>query len=204
MLFSINKMFHPWHLHNFHHGKNPWRTWKASWSNICRRIKSWVPRRGGNAQKIIENPMGKLGKSHGNCPRNLSFNGLFFFFSGNSSPETHGFLPSNMGGSCKFSHHPSLWEVCEGFSSELSRNLSRSRDAGNVRWVLICTLCGRVTWNSSGSAEGSCCCWSWSCWALEHFGAGAIQMRPVCFGWKIGRSGKDMDEFSGSKCCLSK
>ena len=82
-----------------------------------------------------------------------------------------------------------------GFSSEFSRNLSRSRDAGNV-------LSSHLHLVRKSDMEQFRVGWRELLELLGSFGAGAIQMRPVCFGWKIGRSGKDMDEFSGSKCCL--
>ena len=40
-----------------------------------------------------------------NCT-DVTRNGLVLL--GKSSPETHGFLPSNIGFSCKISHHPIL------------------------------------------------------------------------------------------------
>jgi len=46
--------------------------------------------------------MGPLGVALGSWMVSLDW------FKGKSEPETHGFLPSNIGLSCKFSHHPIL------------------------------------------------------------------------------------------------
>ena len=143
---------------------SPWfpcRTWKASWSNSCRRIKSWAPRRGGNAQKIH----GKIpGKIPWNCPRNR-FGSMDWFVGEHLNRFYHGFYHQIFGGfGFQFSHHPILWEVCDrDFPANFPETWADLATPATC-WVLICTLCGRVTWNSSGSAEGSC----WSCWgALE-------------------------------------
>ena len=140
---------------------SPWfpcRTWKASWSNSCRRIKSWAPRRGRNAQDF------PMGKSHGKiCPE--SWGSMDWFVGEHLNRFYHGFYHQIFGGfGFQFSHHPILWEICD---RDLPANFPETwADLATPAtcWVLICTLCGRVTWNSSGSAEGSC----WSCWgALE-------------------------------------
>ena len=65
--------------------------------------------------------------------------------------ETHGFLPSNIGLSCKFSHHPILWNLrfspCPPVSSVVTTIFFSSRTEGRWRFTTP-TSAWEMSWSS--------------------------------------------------------
>jgi len=78
------------------------------------------------------------------------------WFKGKSSPETHGFLASNIGVACRFSRHPILFGQCLAreipvFHEDPASFLAREPQN---RPGLRHGVCHRDLWKKKGAPEG--------------------------------------------------
>ena len=88
--------------------------------------------------------------------------------------ETHGFLPSNIGLSCKFSHHPILWNLrfspCLPVSSVVTTIFFSSRTEGRWRFTTP-TSAWEMSWSS------------WAPWDARRFDTWSLGGFPDAFFW---------------------